>query len=189
MPPKERLTKEVILSGAFELLRREGYEALNARSLAGELGCSTMPLFRQFESMEEIRAGAVMRGVEQYSTYIQQGLQEEVPFKGVGRAYIRFAREEPKIFQLLFMTPKEKISGLPETDPNYNVVAACATSAIHGSADKGARIYQQMWVFVHGIATMIVNGTNPWTDAQIGEMTGQVFAALKQQEQREGGQV
>lgn len=186
MPPKERLTKEMIICGAYELLRKEGYERVNARTLASELGCSTMPLFRQFDTMDEIRAEAVLRGITLYNEYIARGMTDEIPFKGVGGAYIRFAREEPKLFQLFFMTPKELVKFLPENDPNYDAVNQCAANAVGGDLTGGERIYREMWIFVHGIATMIVNGTNTWSDEEISAMSSEVFSALKQQEQEKG---
>ena len=54
MPPKVRVTREDILRTAFEILRHEGASALNARSIATALDCSTQPIFSNFSSMEEL---------------------------------------------------------------------------------------------------------------------------------------
>ena len=44
MPPKARITRDMILDAAFDLVRAEGHEALNVRTLAKRLGCSTQPI-------------------------------------------------------------------------------------------------------------------------------------------------
>ena len=183
MPPKKKLTKEAIIDCAFARLRREGYESLNARALATELGCSTMPLFHHFGSMEEIRSAAVERAIALYSGYIHQGLAEPIPFKGVGKAYIRFAREEPQLFRLLFMMPDGAIPELKTGDPNYSAVAVSAQISLGSTAEQAERIYREMWIFVHGIATLAVTGTTSFTDEEISTMASDVFAGLKLREQ------
>ena len=45
MGAPKRITRETILQSAFTLLCKEGYEALNARSLARKMGCSTQPIY------------------------------------------------------------------------------------------------------------------------------------------------
>ena len=113
MPPKAKLTKEQIIESAVEEVRACGYEALNARSLASRLGCSTTPIFSCFKNMEEVKKEVVRRATEVYSSFIDEGLAKTMPFKGVGQGYIRFAKAEPQLFQLLFMTSHDKAAALP----------------------------------------------------------------------------
>ena len=42
--PKQKITKEMILDAAFTLLRTKGHEAVNARSIASQAGCSVQPI-------------------------------------------------------------------------------------------------------------------------------------------------
>ena len=87
-----------ILDAALTLVRARGIEALSARALAAELGCSTQPLYRAFGSMEQLRVAveerAVQRGLELFQdaqgTYLASGL-------GV----LRMIMDEPHIFALI----------------------------------------------------------------------------------------
>ena len=45
MPPKIKVTKEDIIRTSVELVRRSGEQAINARTLAALLNCSTQPIF------------------------------------------------------------------------------------------------------------------------------------------------
>ena len=54
MPPIARFSREDVLHAAYELVRREGPNALNARALAKEMNCSTQPIFRLFSGMDEL---------------------------------------------------------------------------------------------------------------------------------------
>ena len=59
MPPKVKVSKEQIVSAALDLIRHQGYDALNARSIAAALGCSTQPIFSNFTTMEELRGTVI----------------------------------------------------------------------------------------------------------------------------------
>ena len=55
MPPKAKITRDIILDGAFELIRTQGEENLNARTLSQALHCSTQPVLYHFDTMDQIR--------------------------------------------------------------------------------------------------------------------------------------
>ena len=54
MPPKVKITREMILNAALGLTREQGFEAVNARNIAAELECSTRPIFTAYQNMEEM---------------------------------------------------------------------------------------------------------------------------------------
>ena len=56
MPPSVRFSREAVLNAGYQLIRREGPAALNARSVAKELGGSTQPIFRLFTNMDDLKA-------------------------------------------------------------------------------------------------------------------------------------
>ena len=62
MPPKVKVQKEEIVRAAVEIVRKQGMAALNARTVAAALGCSTQPVFSNFAAMEDLQAqlGAIM---------------------------------------------------------------------------------------------------------------------------------
>ena len=61
MPPLQKTGKEEIVNAAFDIVRREGKDSLNARALAGRLGISTQPIFSNFRNMEELKAEVVKK--------------------------------------------------------------------------------------------------------------------------------
>ena len=54
MARKEQISKQMILDGAFDLVRTQGIEMLTARKLAAHISCSTQPIFRVYTNMEEL---------------------------------------------------------------------------------------------------------------------------------------
>ena len=55
-------------------------------------------LHRVFSSMEEVQTAMVDAAKAIYKSYVDKGLAQDMPFRGVGEEYIRFAMEEPKLF-------------------------------------------------------------------------------------------
>ena len=48
MPRSVQITKEKILAAAIDILIRDGYYAVNIKSIAKELKCSTQPIAWQY---------------------------------------------------------------------------------------------------------------------------------------------
>ena len=179
MPPKEKLGRQDVIRGAVELVRECGFDALNARALAQRLGCSTMPLFRHFKGMDEIRRAVFERIVEIYAAYIRRGAEQEIPFKAVGMEYIRFAKEEPNLFRLMFMTDPHSLPMMPPEDPTRQQVSSLASRASGLRGELAETVYREMWIFVHGIATLIVTGVMDFQEAEISTMLTDVFQGLR----------
>ena len=156
MPPKIRITREEIVRAATELVRREGANALNARSVAAELGCSTQPIFSNYGTMEELKAAVIVSAESVYRDYAgeETARGEYPPYKAGGMAYIRFAAEETELFRLLFMRDR---SG--ETIPEETELGADMEALVRGNTgldgDTAKLFHLEMWAFVHGIAVII----------------------------------
>ena len=58
MPPKPKITKEMIVDAAFEIARKTGAENINARTVAERLECSTQPIMYHFATIEELKKAA-----------------------------------------------------------------------------------------------------------------------------------
>ena len=70
VPPKIRYDREAVLQAAYRIARSQGAEAVNARAIARELGCSTQPIFRAFSGMEELRQELLGLARACYNSYM-----------------------------------------------------------------------------------------------------------------------
>ena len=59
MPAVRKVSKEQIIDAAVEVLRDDGFSAINARSVAKKLGCSTQPIYFSFKNMDELKAALI----------------------------------------------------------------------------------------------------------------------------------
>lgn len=182
VPPKAKFTKQKIIDAGMQIVRREGFSALTARALGTELGSSARPIFTIFQNMEEVQQSVVVAAKELYAEYVERGLSEELPFKGVGTQYILFSIEEPKLFQLLFMEEQEQVpdlSGvLPLIDENYDKILRSIEKGYGLQGASAEKLYQHLWIYTHGIATLCATRMCCFTENEISEMMTEVFIGI-----------
>ena len=169
MPPKVKFTKEEIVNAALDVARVKGVGAVTTRDIGAALGVSTRPIFTYFNSMDEVRAEMRRSAEALYRKYIAEGLTSEVPFLGVGMKYIAFAREEPALYRLLFLSPDENgQSGAMAALKTAQTLTRESIQRVYRMDEATADHYfRDMWLVVHSLATLIVSGAQPYTDAEI----------------------
>ncbi|MBQ7364565.1 MAG: TetR/AcrR family transcriptional regulator [Clostridia bacterium] len=180
MPPRKKITREDILSSALLLIREKGADALNARELAKTLGTSTQPIFSQFASMKEVQNAAVSAAWEHYLAYRREDMTSGrySPYKASGMSYIRFAGEEKELFKLLFMRDRrEETYTANEADDMATLVADMMAYPL----DTARRFHFAMWIFVHGIATMIATDYLTLSEETVSALITDTFRGLKRQ--------
>ena len=182
MPPKAKFNRNEIIDTALCITREQGIEAVTARELGNRLGSSARPIFTVFNSMDEVKELVILKSKELYGQYVEEGLNQETAFKGVGIAYIRFAIEQPKLFQLLFMMPVEGNKDismiLPVIDDNYDKILKSVQEPYCLEKQAAENIYQHLWTYTHGIATMIATETAQFSEDKIQQMLTDVYRGL-----------
>lgn len=182
MPPKAKFTREEIIKGALDIVRAEGFDALTSRALGKRLNSSARPIFTVFQSMDEVQSAVIGSAKALYKEYVDKGLTYEHPFKGVGIQYILFSVNEPKLFQLLFMTEQPKTPDLSEVLPiieeSYGEILLSIQKDYKISEASAERLYRHLWIYTHGIATLCATGTCRFTDAEISSMMTEVFTGI-----------
>lgn len=181
MPPKAKFSREQIISAALEIVKRDGEGALTARRLGEELGCSSRPIFTVFNNMDEVANEVVAAATKIYRKLEDEGLNAENPFKGSGAGYIRFAAEYPKLFIMLFMKERKaliKDNVLEELDGYYGKILSSIKSTYEVNENAAKEIYLHMWVYSHGIASLLATNVCLFTEEQISEMLGTAGAGI-----------
>ncbi len=190
MPPKAKFSEEQIIETAFEIVRSYGMAALTARSLAEKLNSSPRPIFTVFDSMEEVQNEVVNKAKTLYKSYVDAGLSEEKAFRGVGKAYIRFAVEEEKLFKILFM---QELTGEPEKDSvlylidkNYEDILHSIEREYGFEQNTAKSFYLHLWIYSHGIASLSATKVCKFSENEIANMLDEVGASLVRKYKAEG---
>lgn len=185
MPPNAKFKKEEIIAAALSIVRKQGFDALTARALAAKLGSSARPIFTVFQSMEEVQTEVIATAREQYNNYVKEALSQSKDvhrFKCVGEQYIKFAISEPKLFQILFMKEQEDMPNftniLPVIESNYEEILSSIEEEYGLNRSTSQRIYQHLWVYTHGIATLCATKMCCFTKEEISSMMTEIFKSI-----------
>ncbi len=174
MPKKRKITEEAVLGAAAEIVRKGGTEALNARSLAQMLNCSTQPIYSLFHNMEGVWRALMAEARAQYKKHIDAFLKEggRNDYEAYAMGFVRFAREEQGLFRLLFLTGR----GTP--DPFLDDIESEMMTLYHMPEETAAAFHSDMAVFAFGLAVLVNKQADALTEEQISVAFKRQFHAL-----------
>lgn len=180
MPPKFKFTRDEITNVALNVTRKNGISGLTARALAAELGCSVKPIFGLFKNMEEVGQEVFIASDLLYQNYLREDMAKGKysPYKASGMAYIRFAKEERELFKLLFMRDRSR-EKIEENKEEIRPLMQLIQQNLGISEDEAYLFHLEMWLYVHGIATMIATSYLDWDDEFISRVLTDAYMGLK----------
>ena len=162
MPPKAKITKEMVIDAAFEIARETGAENINARTVAEKLKCSTQPVMYHFATIEELKKAAYAKADGYHSEYLMniENSQKNIML-GIGLNYIRFAMEEPNLFRFLFQSNYFNGTTLLEMIDAEELapVLSAMQTAVGENIEQVKKIFITIFLFAHGYASMIANNS------------------------------
>lgn len=173
MPPIKKIRREDIISCALDLLKKEDITSLNARRIARELNVSVQPIFYNFTNMEDLKKEVYDEVYRIYQNYMKEGSKAPNSYKGMGLSYIRFARDYPNYFRLIFM---QETTMSPESlitnDSMGNGVIQKGMELTGFSYEEQKDFHVRVWIFTHGLATLVATNTICIQDEEIEELLG-----------------
>lgn len=179
MARKEQITKQVILEGAFDLLRTQGAEMVTARKLAAHIGCSTQPIFRVYENMDALNKELFEKARDFYEEFCANQVGEsKVPFVDLGLFYIQFAKEEINLFKLLFLSTHDDENTMYDliNGKDQGFVIRELKRIPNLNMDKAGMIFMEIFIFIHGMACMSTNGEFDLSKDEVIELLTEVVS-------------
>ena len=179
MPPKVKITKQEIVTTTLSLLREQGEQTMNARTIAAALGCSTQPIFSNFNSLDELQEAVYAAAYDHYLGFLTREMEsgKYPPYKAFGMAYIRFAAEEKQLFRVLFMCDRKGKELLPSLDYTQSVDMIMNANGI--SRTEAELWHLEMWCLVHGIGTILATSYLSLDPELISIMLTDVYMGLR----------
>ena len=161
MPPKAKITKEMVIEAGLNIVREDGQENLNVRSIAAKLGCSTQPVMYHYETVNDLKADIYAAADSFHTGFItspEQGTDD--PMLSIGLRYIRFADEEKNLFRFLFQSDKFRNTGFREligAEGNPAIKPLCEAAKLTEAQAK--EVFATLFICVHGIASLLANNS------------------------------
>ncbi len=175
---KLKITREAILKGAAEVVRKEGVQGLNARRIAKELRCSTQPVYSQFRNMEDLICALREEAKREYRLRIDRYLAQTSRgrYEAYGMGYVRFAREEKGLFRFLYGGGGRD---LPRAEDPYFGDIIAEIKQLYGMSEQQAKAFHaDMSIYSYGLAMLLNTGELDLSDEEIEERLRVQFYAL-----------
>lgn len=159
--------KSAMLEKALHLLRTEGVSGLSLRRAAELAGVSRTAPAHHFSNKNGLLAALAAYGYKQMTTRRTRAMRPnmtDVQRLAVAlKEYVRFARDEPQLFHLMFGPFVENRDAYPElVDAQraaYYMLTHLAVAAFGESTLKNGTVMQPFacWSLVHGLATLLID--------------------------------
>lgn len=150
-------SKTTIIQAATELVASEGISALTARGVAAYLKASTAPIYVSFESIEALQEAVVTQAREELRGYTRRPWSDR-PFLNEGTGLVVFARERPKLFALLFLTPEIAGKSVPGVYADLLAEMKGDTRFSGLSSRERDVVLEKLWFLALGMATLAYSG-------------------------------
>lgn len=183
MPPRQRITKELLLEHAFQIAESKGICAVTSRSVAELAGCSIQPVFSHFSTMEELRQATFDYACSKFVDEVLAFENQPDFFAKVVSWTIDLARNRPYLYRLVYLSGGFRGENLMESmlayESNQRMIAKM-TERYGLDVEKCRDILMRSCFFVLGIVTMICENHFSYTDEQIFQMVKQTVADMVQ---------
>ena len=166
MGRKTKITREMILEAAYELLDESGIGGVAIKQIAAKLGCSTQPVSWQFGSMSELNkelysyaSDKVFGGLEKD----MQGRDAIEAFFLSGVRYLSIACDHPNVFR--FLNVDDPLDTIGERIYGDNSIFSFqfdeeAVKIFASQYDVSAELFSEMVrdtvIYTHGLALMMM---------------------------------
>lgn len=181
MPPKPKYTREQIASAAFDLVRKNGVQALTARELGKAIRTSSSPIFTLFRDMDELKNAVFILAKQRFEEYMAVAEDFYPAYKKRGLQWIRFASEEPNLFQWMFMLSPTN-TGIDEAVKQLQFSKQRDIAIImrdyNASAEDAEKLFHHMWIYTYGLCVLMTTGTCSFTEDEQTVLLGEQFGAI-----------
>lgn len=178
MPPKAKITKEMIVDTAFEIVRKEGVHKVTARSISEQLKCSTQPVLYYFSTIEDIKKMVFKKADEYHSEYIMNTESDcKNPMLTIGMNYIKFAIEERNLFRFLFQSNEFAGVGMLDLLEAEELLPLLTVlqNELNLSMEDTKEVFSTLFIFAHGYASLYANNTMIYDELNVRKALEKIF--------------
>ena len=187
--PKQRITRQMVMEAAFELLREGGESHVLVKNVASHIGCSVQPIYSYFDNMESLRHELAGMAGTYLSDYVAKRIDGKDPFVDTGKAYVDFAKEEPHLFKSYFLRKRPDIASFDEL---YKAEAGPAIAdylvgKLGITKRQAIDLHINMIIATAGIAFLLISTGGDLPQQDLYDRLDQFFQAFVGQMRNQGG--
>jgi len=156
--------RQLIVSTARKLAEDEGWDDVTTRRLSAEIEYSQPVLYKHFSGMEQIADAIAVEGFGELAEVIRvarsgAGAVSDALTR-IGRAYLEFARDNPAVYDAMFVRATSLRFAAVDTPPQLEAAFAELRQAVGLVADEqdADTLTEVFWAAVHGLVTLSRTG-------------------------------
>ena len=180
MPAVKKISKDRIIDAAIQVLRDGGFSAVNARSVARKLGCSTQPIYLSFQNMDELKAALTERAIGMHTQRVRASLRahegNDSRYSSYGMGFVKFAAEEKQLFRWLYLEGEQL--GPYQNDVLLPEVIDVIVEEFGYNEEVARRFHQDMIYYSYGLAILANTDHLRLTETELREAFRREFRAL-----------
>jgi AcrR family transcriptional regulator len=162
--------REALVRAALDLIAEKGVAGFTFADAARSAGVSSAAPYRHFRDREALLADVARRGFDLFAEKLNAAWADGNPdlyraFENLGRAYLRFARDEPAFYSAMFEAglPLDSDTGLRQASEQASAILRKAVEALTAKLPKESRppalmMSLHIWAMTHGIASLFARG-------------------------------
>ena len=160
--------REALVQASYDLVVMKGAENFTLAEACRLAGVSTAAPYKHFKDRDEVLALIVARGFDRMSEQSMRAVEAAgvgtlAGIIAMGRAYVRFAVENENLFRLMFgqhpvVKTDEDVVGEGMGCFSKVIEQVGIYCARNGVAGNPQEIAVRLWTFVHGAASLLIDG-------------------------------
>lgn len=180
MPAIKKISKEAVIDAAVDVLREDGFSAINARSVAKKLGCSTQPIYCSFRNMDELKMALTERAIQMHTRRVRDSLRthegNDSRYSSYGMGFVKFAAEEKQLFRWLYLEGEQ--FGPYQSDVLQSEVIQTIVDEFGYSNETAKEFHRDMVYYSYGLAILANTDHLYLTEYELREAFRREFRAL-----------
>ncbi|MBU2604342.1 MAG: WHG domain-containing protein [Alphaproteobacteria bacterium] len=153
-----------LIATGLKKLEESSAESLSLREIAREIGVSATAIYRHFPDRDSLLSALAAEGLAQLAREQKAAGKAggKEGFTEMGRAYVRFAMNNPALFRLIYSSlpaAADLNCVNPEDSPGWLLRQSIANLAGPKASDAQRKAgVLRAWALVHGLAMLILSG-------------------------------
>ena len=183
MARKKTITRDQILTAAYEVVAKEGFSRFTARNIAAKMKCSTQPIYLEFKNMEDLKTVLV---ADIINNMLTKFLEKEVTGNrliDLGVNFIDFANKEKQLYKALILEGEVSLGDLNEYSYEYFVNTLIKDTEYEGlPVEQTQSLYMGFWIVVTGLASLVSTNVVDSSEEKMTALLQTTFQLIKNQE-------
>lgn len=182
--------REEILDASKDLLLEDGFSKLSMRKIAGRVNITATSIYLYFQNKDDLLLALIEESIENLkealadAAGVSKGVMQQL--RSVSMAYIKYALEHPREYEIIFMVRPEEMTTYPmekfrQVRSSYTLLAEVLEKGNKEKQIESENLLlaaYTMWAQLHGVVSVIINkrlDTKVSTEEFIGQAVDQII--------------